>query len=310
MLSGTAIYAEFVLGDGITDLTFHMDDVQLPQGFEYNLPKGAYFNATVYNNSDVTSAGTGPNGTHNLTISSVQRMAFDFAVYTYVTIPILSLYAFRLITILYRVSGATNASTTTSSSSAPLSASDRTLSTGAIIGVVISALVALCLALVILVICIKKHRHVHKRNPAPAVDPSEVNPSTSVYLSTVVEMMEDAQSALWSTTNGRSSFGGTTSRTTEGATLGELKEQLEHMRITQEQLQQMLKEVQVHLDAPSASRLRETHWRHISWLTQEMAVLRAQAARLDLDSNVHLQAQSPNVAVEKQLSYEMNRDSP
>lgn len=82
---GTAIYVTFLLTIGATRLNFTLDNEQLPDIFEFqqNVPFFVY-NATVYSNSSLTPTGSGPNGMHNLTISSIFHMTFDFAQYTYV----------------------------------------------------------------------------------------------------------------------------------------------------------------------------------------------------------------------------------
>lgn len=81
---GTSICTQFVLlGGESTFDAFMMDDVQQSYQYSYNEVFGhVTFNTTVYSNTAITSKGTGPNGLHNLTITSLFPMAFDYAVYT------------------------------------------------------------------------------------------------------------------------------------------------------------------------------------------------------------------------------------
>lgn len=151
----------FLLTIGTTQLSFILDNEQLPDEFTFqqDVPYFVY-NATVYSNTSVNSAGTGPNGLHNLTISSVFDMTFDFAIYTYVIeISLLNIrLTVRSISDSDNASQSTSFSTTSStiialaseSTQAQVLDSHASLSGGTIAGICIGAVAGVvCLVIVI-----------------------------------------------------------------------------------------------------------------------------------------------------------------
>lgn len=79
----------FVMIDGTTSLDFTLDG-SYAGTFNFDVTPGLEaFNTTVFSDENLS-----PDGSHNLTISTMNAVAFDFATYTYVfTVQCLVCYA-------------------------------------------------------------------------------------------------------------------------------------------------------------------------------------------------------------------------
>lgn len=85
-LEGYAIFLFGVISpNGLTTASFILDGVLQPELYTKNESLGVFiFNELVFSQSLISWPGTGPNGSHNLTVIPTGGFNFDYVEYSYV----------------------------------------------------------------------------------------------------------------------------------------------------------------------------------------------------------------------------------